>query len=294
MHRRLPDVIEGAIAMQSSLASRTVSNVIQVTLRWGGWGSNPRPADYEKPGPALRLRYLHRWHGVVPPMALIALFAPMARSTNRSTHSMVITGCQLQNVTADSAAATSLRRRCWPTVVMLFVPRCMKHGSARAFINQEVRRLARCSTLAPPQCLSTSARFSSRCWAAGCCTRGSRVGWPPGWPCRSAVFSWSASRSRTWSYLGHRRGAVPGCGRLLRGRGGVPEAGPAPCLGRPGHCVRLLVPAPLTGGERERDPAPPGCSGELLVSSSRRPRSHGRWGAAARWPRRRMLPVVPP
>ncbi len=39
-------------------------------------------------------------------MALIALFAPIARSTNRSTHSMVITGCQLQNVTADSAAAT--------------------------------------------------------------------------------------------------------------------------------------------------------------------------------------------
>jgi hypothetical protein len=37
-------------------------------------------------------------------MALIALFAPMARSTNRSTHSMVITECQLQNVTADSAA----------------------------------------------------------------------------------------------------------------------------------------------------------------------------------------------
>jgi hypothetical protein len=37
-------------------------------------------------------------------MALIALFAPMARSTNRSTHSMVITGCRLQNVIADSAA----------------------------------------------------------------------------------------------------------------------------------------------------------------------------------------------
>jgi len=34
-------------------------------------------------------------------MALIALFAPMARSTNRSTHSMVIAGCQLQSVTAD-------------------------------------------------------------------------------------------------------------------------------------------------------------------------------------------------
>jgi len=50
MHRRLPDVIEGASAMQSSLASRTVSNVIQVTLQWGGWGSNPRPADYENYG----------------------------------------------------------------------------------------------------------------------------------------------------------------------------------------------------------------------------------------------------
>jgi hypothetical protein len=24
--------------------------------RWGGWGSNPRPADYEKRGPALRAR----------------------------------------------------------------------------------------------------------------------------------------------------------------------------------------------------------------------------------------------
>ena len=59
MHRRLPDVIEGASAMQSSLASRTVSNVIQVTLRWGGWGSNPRLADYEKYGPALPVRYLH-------------------------------------------------------------------------------------------------------------------------------------------------------------------------------------------------------------------------------------------
>ena len=67
---------------------------------WGGWGSNPRPADYEKPGPALRVRYLHRYRGAVPPMALIALFAPTARST----HSMVITGCQLQNVNADSAA----------------------------------------------------------------------------------------------------------------------------------------------------------------------------------------------
>src|ERR1017187_5005814 len=27
--------------------------------RWGGWGSNPRPADYEKPGLTLRTRCLH-------------------------------------------------------------------------------------------------------------------------------------------------------------------------------------------------------------------------------------------
>ena len=33
-------------------------------------------------------------------MAPIALFAPMARSTNRSTPTMAATGCQLQNATA--------------------------------------------------------------------------------------------------------------------------------------------------------------------------------------------------
>ena len=53
--------------------------------RWGGRGSNPRPADYEKPGPTLQLRCLHRYHGAVPPMALIAPFAQVTRSTNRST-----------------------------------------------------------------------------------------------------------------------------------------------------------------------------------------------------------------
>ena len=74
------------------------------TLGWGGWGSNPRPADYEKHGPALQVRYLHGCHGAVPPMALIALFAPMARSTNRSTKSMAIPRHPLQNVTAGSAA----------------------------------------------------------------------------------------------------------------------------------------------------------------------------------------------
>jgi hypothetical protein len=52
---------------------------------WGGWGSNPRPADYEKYGLVHRTHHLHGYHETAPPMALIALFAPMARSTNRST-----------------------------------------------------------------------------------------------------------------------------------------------------------------------------------------------------------------
>ena len=55
------------------------------TSGWGGWGSNPRPADYEKYGPALWMPYLLGYHGAVPPMALIAQLARMARSTNRST-----------------------------------------------------------------------------------------------------------------------------------------------------------------------------------------------------------------
>ena len=71
---------------------------------WSGSGSNTRPADYEKPGPTPWMRYLHGYHRVAPPTALIAPIAPIARSTNRSTHSMAITGHQLQNVTANSAA----------------------------------------------------------------------------------------------------------------------------------------------------------------------------------------------
>ena len=51
----------------------------------GRVGSNPRPADYEKYGRVHRMHYLHGYHGTVPPMALIAPFAHVARSTNRST-----------------------------------------------------------------------------------------------------------------------------------------------------------------------------------------------------------------
>ena len=70
----------------------------------GGWSSNPRPADYEKYGLVHRKHYLHGYYEAVPLVALTAPFAPMARSTNRSTASMVITGWQLQNVTAERAA----------------------------------------------------------------------------------------------------------------------------------------------------------------------------------------------
>jgi hypothetical protein len=48
-------------------------------------GLEPTTGDYEKYGPALRMLYPHRHHGAVPPMTLIAPFAQMARSTNRST-----------------------------------------------------------------------------------------------------------------------------------------------------------------------------------------------------------------
>ena len=68
-------------------------------VKWGGWGSNPRPADYEKCGPVLRVRYLHGYRRAVPPVALIAQLARMARSTNRSTPHRGDLGCQLQNVT---------------------------------------------------------------------------------------------------------------------------------------------------------------------------------------------------
>ena len=30
--------------------SGDISNILTVQARWGGWGSNPRPADYEKYG----------------------------------------------------------------------------------------------------------------------------------------------------------------------------------------------------------------------------------------------------
>jgi hypothetical protein len=45
-------VIEDVSAMQSALASQNVSNLYSGKMQWDGWGSNPRPADYESRRPA--------------------------------------------------------------------------------------------------------------------------------------------------------------------------------------------------------------------------------------------------
>jgi hypothetical protein len=60
---------------------------------WGGWGSNSRPADYEKYGPALWARYLHGYHGAVPPMTLIALFAWLGPRTGPQQSTGVLPSC---------------------------------------------------------------------------------------------------------------------------------------------------------------------------------------------------------
>ena len=66
--------------------TRDISNVSTGQDGWCGWGSNSRPADYEKPGCPRRTHYQHGYN-VVPLMAPTALVAPMARSTSRSTAS---------------------------------------------------------------------------------------------------------------------------------------------------------------------------------------------------------------
>jgi len=58
---------------------------ITYNRRWGVWGSNPRPADYEKYGSVHDVCYMHGYHRVAPPVALIAPLAHVTRSTNRST-----------------------------------------------------------------------------------------------------------------------------------------------------------------------------------------------------------------
>lgn len=107
---RAPPAAHNRIARARSESPWQTHSAIQGFLRgvlrgWGGWGPNPRPADYENYGPVHRTHYLHGYHGTVPPMALIALYARVARSTNRSTLTMATAGCQLQNVTARLVSA---------------------------------------------------------------------------------------------------------------------------------------------------------------------------------------------
>ena len=74
---------------------------------WGGWGSNPRPADYEKPGCPRRTHYQHGYN-VVPLMAPTALVAPMARSTSRSTAAAPDSLCPatVRNIAAGMSGAS--------------------------------------------------------------------------------------------------------------------------------------------------------------------------------------------
>ena len=69
----------------STFGSQNFSYFYSRRVAWGRWGSNPRPADYEKSGPAHHRHYLHGYHEAVPLMAPIALIAPMAWSMSRST-----------------------------------------------------------------------------------------------------------------------------------------------------------------------------------------------------------------
>jgi hypothetical protein len=41
------------------LVIATESNLYTGGIKWGGWGSNSRPADYEEPVVTLRTHYLH-------------------------------------------------------------------------------------------------------------------------------------------------------------------------------------------------------------------------------------------
>src|SRR5262249_29679924 len=84
--------IENALDPESStppyiigLLAGTFQTFIQVILREVGEARTHDRVDYEEYGPAFRVRYQHGYHGVVPPIALIAPLARVARSTNRST-----------------------------------------------------------------------------------------------------------------------------------------------------------------------------------------------------------------
>ena len=63
---RVLDVVAAPCTVRPILVHETVhKQTLDETYnrRWGGWGSNPRPTDYEKPALTQRCLQLHRWHG---------------------------------------------------------------------------------------------------------------------------------------------------------------------------------------------------------------------------------------
>jgi uncharacterized alpha/beta hydrolase family protein len=81
---RLADVIEGVRAIELALASLDISNVTQANF---GEAGEARTHDRRimRTTAALPTLYLHGYDGAVPPMALIAHYARVDRSTSRST-----------------------------------------------------------------------------------------------------------------------------------------------------------------------------------------------------------------
>jgi hypothetical protein len=90
---------QGNRSIPPVLASRIFSNLYSDSVTWGGWGSNPRPADYEKSGSAHRTHCLHGYHGAVPPMPRLHWLHRWLGPRTGPRPAMAITGCQLQNVT---------------------------------------------------------------------------------------------------------------------------------------------------------------------------------------------------
>jgi hypothetical protein len=95
--------------------TRDISNVSTGQDGWCGWGSNSRPADYEKPGRVRRTHYLHGYDRVVPLMAPIAVVAPMVRSTRRSTAAAPDPFIPLLYVTLRPIGYVRCVRSQWPS-----------------------------------------------------------------------------------------------------------------------------------------------------------------------------------
>jgi hypothetical protein len=78
-------------------------------MRWGGWDSNPRPADYEKPALMQRCLQLHEQHGPSHPWHSSHLIPPAWRSTNRATAAPTPRPTRLRTVTATGRGTPGWR-----------------------------------------------------------------------------------------------------------------------------------------------------------------------------------------